>query len=68
MSHRLLCTCLLLCIGHTAAAETANGTVFDDRNRNGIYDEGEAGVSGVAVSNGEEVVLTDDSVSGISVD
>ena len=48
---------LLLWLDHTAA-ETARGSVFDDRNHNGIYDKGEAGVSGVAVSNGEEVGLT----------
>lgn len=53
---------LLLWIDHTAA-ETAKGRVFDDRNRNGFYDKGETGVSGVAVSNGEAVVLTDDSGS-----
>lgn len=54
---------LLLWLDPTAATETAKGSVFDDRNRNGLYDKGETGVSGVAVSNGEEVVLTDDSGS-----
>ena len=53
---------LLLWLDPTAA-ETVKGSVFDDRNRNGLYDKGETGVSGVAVSNGEEVVLTDDSGS-----
>ena len=54
---------LLLWLDPTAATETAKGSVFDDRNRNGFYDKGENGVSGVAVSNGEELVLTDDSGS-----
>ncbi|MEM9222029.1 MAG: calcineurin-like phosphoesterase family protein [Pseudomonadota bacterium] len=43
-----------------ASASTAKGTVFIDANRNSILDEGEDGVAGVAVSNGREVVLTDD--------
>ncbi len=39
-------------------AEMARGTVFLDANRNSTLDEGEAGVSGVLVSNGREVVAT----------
>ena len=39
-------------------AETARGTVFEDRNGNGLRDPGESGVKGVAVSNGSEVVAT----------
>lgn len=39
--------------------QTITGTVFDDTNRNGRMDGGEAGVPGVKVSNGREVVLTD---------
>src|SRR5665213_3206327 len=35
------------------------GVVFDDRNGNGIRDGGEPGIAGVAVSNGDEVALTD---------
>ena len=41
-------------------ADMARGTVFLDANRNSQLDEGEAGISGVQVSNGREVVLTDD--------
>lgn len=37
-----------------------HGTVFDDRNANGIRDPGEAGIAGVAVSDGISVVVTDD--------
>ncbi len=43
------------------SADMARGTVFIDANRNSILDEGEAGVGGVLVSNGLEVVATDDS-------
>lgn len=36
----------------------ARGRVFHDENGNGVRDDGEPGVEGVAVSNGREVVLT----------
>ena len=42
-----------------ADAETVRGTVFDDRNKNGVLDAGEAGIPGVRVSNGSDVVTTD---------
>lgn len=38
--------------------QTITGFVFDDVNRNGIYDEGEAGVEGVLVSNGLQWTAT----------
>ena len=41
------------------AGDAAQGTVFLDANRNSQFDEGEAGVAGVLVSNGREVVVTD---------
>lgn len=51
----------LVAIGATAhAQETARGVVFLDENRNGTRDPGETGLPGVAVSNGREVVLTND--------
>lgn len=37
----------------------AKGVVFDDANRNGHRDPGEAGIAKVCVSNGREVVQTD---------
>ncbi len=40
-------------------AEMARGKVFLDSNRNTRLDANEAGVSGVSVSNGREVVVTD---------
>jgi len=36
-----------------------SGVVFDDTNRNGTKDSGEAGIAGVAVSNQDAVVTTD---------
>ena len=41
------------------APENTTGTVFHDRNRNGVRDRGEPGISGVRVSNGQDIVLTD---------
>ncbi|MEL6914841.1 MAG: calcineurin-like phosphoesterase family protein [Pseudomonadota bacterium] len=38
--------------------DAARGTVFLDANRNSMLDDGEAGVAGVMVSNGREVVTT----------
>lgn len=43
----------------TVAADMARGTVFLDGNRNSILDPDEAGIEGVSVSNGREVVVTD---------
>ena len=40
------------------AGDTARGTVFLDANRNSVLDSDEAGIAGVMVSNGREVVLT----------
>lgn len=40
------------------AADMARGTVFLDANRNSKLDTGEAGLPGVSVSNGREVVVT----------
>ncbi len=43
-----------------ADASVAKGIVFHDANGNESYDEGEKPMSGVRVSNGEEVVVTDE--------
>ncbi len=40
-------------------AQTATGSVYHDQNANGVRDAGEAGVQGVLVSNGREVVPTE---------
>ncbi|GAB5443505.1 MAG: calcineurin-like phosphoesterase family protein [Fuerstiella sp.] len=41
------------------ANETATGIVFADANDNGVQDSGEQGLAGIGVSNGREVVQTD---------
>ena len=43
----------------SAGAETASGTVFLDRDADGVRDRGEPGLANVAVSNGRDVVETD---------
>ena len=52
---------LLAATASSAVAETATGTVFEDLNGNGVLDAGEPGISGVRVSDGETVRLTDES-------
>jgi len=47
-------------IGTASGASRVAGTVFVDQNRNSRLDPGEPGLPGVAVSNGREVVLSDD--------
>jgi hypothetical protein len=52
---------LTLCVLTTAVeAERATGVVFHDRNGNRQRDEGEPGIADVRVSNGQDVVVTDD--------
>lgn len=67
MMNRSLLTCVLpiwlgacatTATARTAYAETAGGIVYDDANGNGKRDSGEAGIGGVLVSNGEDVVKT----------
>lgn len=41
------------------AQDIVEGCVYVDYNRNGIRDKGEKGISGIAVSNGDTVLLTD---------
>ncbi|TVP43516.1 MAG: metallophosphoesterase [Mongoliibacter sp.] len=45
---------------NTLQAQTVTGFVFEDLNQNGKKERREPGIPGVAVSNGEMVVLTDD--------
>ena len=42
------------------AQQMASGYVFEDNNKNGRKDRREAGIPGVAVSNGIEVTVTND--------
>ena len=51
---------LIVVLPLTANADTARGTVFEDTNTNGVLDAGEPGVANVRVSNGIDVVLTDE--------
>lgn len=48
-----------LALAGRAASDVATGTVFEDRNGNGIREAGEKGLKGVAVSNQRDIVLTD---------
>ena len=55
-----LCVAAMM-VAAPAAGEQARGRVFEDRNQNGERDRGEPGVPNVRVSNGLDVVLTDES-------
>ncbi|HVI59800.1 MAG TPA: calcineurin-like phosphoesterase family protein [Luteimonas sp.] len=55
---RTLAAALWLACGG-AFAQAQGGVVFDDGNGNGVRDAGEAGIAGVAVSNGRDLVRTD---------
>lgn len=55
----LTCVGLAMAFADVSTAETARGTVFEDRNGNGIRDSGERGLAGVRVSNQREIVRTD---------
>lgn len=54
-----LLTCSTNLVAEDPPGKSARGIVFDDRNRNGIRDEGEPGIANVLVSNQLEVVRTD---------
>ena len=51
---------LVLLAGSGLAAESVPGRVFEDLNYNGTWEPGEPGIAGVRVSNGEDVVVTDE--------
>lgn len=62
MKSILLLICFYLAIqGFSQNLQSAQGTVFHDLNANGLLDAGEPGVAAVSVSNGSDVVLTDES-------
>lgn len=48
-----------LVVAEDAGVPPARGSVFDDKNGNGVRDEGEPGLAGIAVSNQKEVIRTD---------
>lgn len=45
---------------HGEKNETARGVVFEDSNGNRKRDQGESGIAGIRVSNGTQIVKTDD--------
>ncbi len=45
--------------GTALAQDTVRGVVYHDSDNDGVRDSGEAGVDGVGVSNGKDVVMTD---------
>ena len=49
-----------LLLPHSALAANATGQVFLDSNKNGSLDAGERGIAGVRVSNGLDLVTTND--------
>ena len=49
-----------LLLPHSALATDATGRVFLDSNKNGLLNAGERGIAGVRVSNGLDVVTTND--------
>lgn len=58
---RLLLLSLLLAVSCQAFPDRmVRGLIFNDRNGNGACDRGESGIANVPVSNGKEVVLTDE--------
>lgn len=56
---RALLACLQM-VSAPALADTARGVVYVDGNRDGVRQAGEAGLEGVLVSNGRDVVATDE--------
>ena len=57
---KMVCyVCAAVTLALCAGAAPVTGIVFHDKNANSILDDGEPGVPGVVVSNGEAVVPTD---------
>lgn len=59
MMRSLALSSLLAACSCALAQSMASGSVYEDRNRNGRRDPGEAGIAGVAVSNQDEFATTD---------
>lgn len=51
--------CLLIFTSQPKAQNMARGVVYSDENKNGQLDSNEDPITGIAVSNGRDVVLTD---------
>ena len=59
MNRSITCVASLL-FAAVSLADTARGVVYEDTNRDGVRQSSERGLEGVRVSNGRDVVLTDD--------
>ncbi|MCH5600674.1 metallophosphoesterase N-terminal domain-containing protein [Niabella ginsengisoli] len=58
LKHLLLTASLLYCLA-AAAQSKLSGYIYLDENNNAQFDKKEAGLSGVSVSNGKDVAVTD---------
>lgn len=59
LSLLILSMTILLSLNAPADSKKAHGRVYLDKNKNGILDEGEPGISGVHVSNQRQITTTD---------
>lgn len=58
---KLICSAILISLFSSIyAQEIAKGIIYEDGNGNGKKDRNEKGISGVAVSNGQDVVTTNE--------
>ncbi len=51
---------MILLSGSSKAQQTISGSVYHDQNKNAEMDSGEPGIAGILVSNGSEIVTTDE--------
>lgn len=56
----LFLVCSIFTLSEGRAQELVRGVVFDDINKNGLFDNTENGIKDVSVSNGKDVVQTGD--------
>ncbi|MEK6492721.1 calcineurin-like phosphoesterase family protein [Myroides odoratimimus] len=54
----LICLCAIVGYSSYAQVKKVSGKVFEDLNRNGLYDKGEPLLKDVVISNGQDLVLT----------
>lgn len=54
-------TIIIVIPGYAQEDEKIAGVVYHDINKNGVYDSGEPGIPGILVSNGSDIVQTDNS-------
>lgn len=57
---KYILTIITICISFAFAQEKVSGFVYEDSNKNGKKENKEQGISGVSVSNGIQVVQTDE--------